>query len=134
MKKLYLNEIAKRFNLSEATIRFYDEKGLMPFIKREANGYRYLNEIDLPWIEVIVCLKKTGMAIKNIKQYIDLCIKGESTVTTRHLMIINQKAVVETKIIELQNELQFLKEKEQYYQKLISKEVGIKDHPYSYSK
>jgi|GEM_PF-918661 len=48
MKKLYLNEIAKRFNLSEATIRFYDEKGLMPFIKREANGYRYLNEIDLP--------------------------------------------------------------------------------------
>lgn len=134
MKKLYLNELSKLFTINSATIRFYDEKGLMPFLKREKNGYRYLNETDIKWIEIIVCLKRTGMSIKDIKQYIDLCIAGQSTINARHLMIIKQKVIVETKIIELQNELQFLKEKENYYQKLISKEVGIKDHPYSYSK
>lgn len=134
MKKYYLSEISKLFNISSATIRFYDEKGLMPFLKREKNGYRYLNETDIEWIEIIICLKKTGMPVKDIKRYIDLCIKGQTTINERHLMIIKQRTFVEARLFEFQKELKFLKEKENYYQKLINKEVGIKDHPYSYSK
>lgn len=84
-------------------------------------------------MEVIVCLKKTGMALKSIKEYVSLCLEGQSTIATRHTMIINQKLIVESKIVELQNELNFLKEKETYYQKLISRETGIEDHLHSYS-
>ncbi|MBE4704414.1 MerR family transcriptional regulator [Spiroplasma platyhelix] len=133
MKKLYLNDLIKKFAISGATIRYYHEQGLMPFLKRDSNGYRYLNEVDLSWVEVIVCLKKTGMSLKDIKKYLDLCTKGQSTVSERHLMIIQQQEIVQAKIAELQNELDFLKYKEEYYQKLVNKEIGIKDHPYSYS-
>lgn len=133
MKKFYLNDLEKKFNISSATIRYYDDQGLMPFLKRDENNYRYLNETDLSWVEVVVCLKKTGMSIKHIKTYLDLCFEGASTIEKRHLMIIEQQIIVQSKIAELQSELVFLKYKEEHYQKLINKEKGIKDHPYTYS-
>lgn len=73
------------------------------------------------------------MALKDIKKYLDLCTKGQSTVSERYLMIIKQQEIVQAKFNELQKELDFLKYKEDYYQKLINKEMGFKDHPDSYS-
>ena len=60
-----IGEIAKRFNISISTIRYYDKEGLLPNIKRE-NGIRKFSEQDVETIFIIECLKKTNVELKDI--------------------------------------------------------------------
>ncbi|WP_411681083.1 hypothetical protein [Clostridium thailandense] len=39
----------------------------------------------------LCCLKNTGMPIKDIKKYIDLCMKGASTIDLRKNYFWNMK-------------------------------------------
>jgi DNA-binding transcriptional MerR regulator len=74
-----INEVADICNLSPHTIRYYDKEGLLPFISRSKNGNRQSSETSLDLVKLICCLKNTGMPIKEIKQYIDLCMQGPET-------------------------------------------------------
>ena len=65
-----INDVAVRFKLSVHTIRFYDKKGLLPFVLRNQKGNRVFTESDLNMIQTICCLKDTGMLIRDIKKYI----------------------------------------------------------------
>jgi len=78
-----IKDISKILGLSIYTIRFYDKQGLLPFVSRNKSGNRAFTESDLDLFKMICCLKKTGMQIKDIKKYIDLCMKGASTIDLR---------------------------------------------------
>lgn len=62
-----VKQAAKRTNLSEHTIRYYDREGLTPCLKRNKNGERIYLEKDICWLELICCLKSSGMSLNNIK-------------------------------------------------------------------
>ncbi|QGS51464.1 MerR family transcriptional regulator [Spiroplasma tabanidicola] len=121
-KKLYVSEIAKQFNLTENTIRFYEKKGLMPYMKRDKNNYRYILEDDVKWFDTVICLKKTGMSILEIKEYIKLAEKGNVTAAKRLEMIVNQKKVVNEQLEFLKKQLGFLDYKIEYYNNILEKE------------
>lgn len=78
-----INEVAKICDLSPYTIRFYDKEGLLPFISRSKSGKREFSESGLDLVKLICCLKNTGMPIKEIKRYIDLCMQGSETAEQR---------------------------------------------------
>lgn len=59
------------------------------------------------------------MPIREIKEYMDLCQKGDCTLEQRHNIILKQKDLLEKKICSLQRNLEVLKHKEEYYQKAI---------------
>lgn len=82
-----INEVAKICDLSPYTLRFYDKEGLLPFISRNKSGNREFSETDLDLVKLICCLKNTGMPIKEIKCYIDLCMEGPETVEQRKKMM-----------------------------------------------
>ena len=67
--KFSISEVAKKMNLSVSTIRYYDKEGLLPFIERTESGYRIFSESDVKMLEIIKCLKHTGMSIKDIKAF-----------------------------------------------------------------
>ncbi len=90
-----INEAAKILDISVHTIRFYDKEGLLPFVTRNSTGNRQFNESDLELIKVICCLKNSGMPIKEIRQYIDLCMQGKDTAgARRQLMVDHRKAIL----------------------------------------
>lgn len=92
MKKTYsIKEVATYFNLPISTIRYYDKKGLLPFVSKNEAGYRVFSKSDFGFIKTICCLKNTDMPIKNIKTYIDLCMQGTSTIHQRELMLQQHK-------------------------------------------
>ena len=65
-----ISEIADKMGLSVHTLRFYDKEGLLPFVERSSGGIRMFQESDIEWLQVIGCMKKAGMSIKDIRQYI----------------------------------------------------------------
>ena len=64
-----IKEAAVKMNLPASTIRYYDKQGLLPFVQRSESGYRMFSEKDIDLLNMIECLKLTGMPIKEIKQF-----------------------------------------------------------------
>ncbi|MFC5450982.1 MerR family transcriptional regulator [Paenibacillus aestuarii] len=98
MKYLSISEAAARFNLPESTIRYYERKGLLPFIERDDAGRRLFSEVQLALLATVICLKNTQMPISDIKQYMDWVVEGESTTEQRLKMMLNHKQAVLDKI------------------------------------
>lgn len=72
-----MSETCKEVNLSYETLKYYCRKGLIPNVKRDAKNRRVFDEKDIAWIKILVCLKKCGMTIREMKDYLELCLQGE---------------------------------------------------------
>ncbi len=116
---LTVKEVSKKFNISEYTLRYYTDENLIPSIKRDKNNIRVFDEESLNWLKTIICLRKCGMSIKSIKEYVDLCIIGDSTILQRLDIINSQKVIIDKKIQELKESSLFLEKKKDLYDDII---------------
>ncbi|MGL9748309.1 MerR family transcriptional regulator [Enterococcus sp. DIV0170] len=116
MKKFLIGDITKMYGISQDTLRYYDKAGLLPFIKKNKAGRREFTEDDLGYIEVIDCLKRSGIPVKEIAKFMDWCVEGDKTLPQRYTFMIEQEAALEKKIYDLQTQLDFLRWKKWYYQ------------------
>lgn len=110
-----IGQISEMFNLPISTLRYYDKEGLFLNLKRKGN-IRYFTENDLEAIRVIECLKKSGLEIKDIKQFIDWVAEGPSSYEKRKELFESRKASVEAEIKQLEKTLALLKFKCWYYE------------------
>ncbi len=122
MKSFLIGDISKMYGISQDTLRYYDKAGLLPFVKKNQAGRRIFTEDDLGYIEVIDCLKRSGIPVKEIAKFMDWCVEGDKTLPQRYAFMVEQEAVLEKKIHELQAQLDFLRWKKWYYQ--IANEAG----------
>ena len=99
-----VGEMAQKLGVPASTLRYYDKEGLLPFVERSSGGIRMFRENDFEWLQVIRCMKKAGMSIKDIRQYIELSMQGDGTIDTRLEMF--RKAHIEKR-----REIDKLKEK-----------------------
>lgn len=93
-----IGQVAEKCGITAHTLRYYDKEGLLPFVARASGGIRHFKEEDFEWLGIITCLKETGMQVKDIKKYIDLCLLGDSSIEARLNMIKEQKQKVEEQI------------------------------------
>lgn len=70
-------------DMTYQTLKFYCNEGLIPNVKRDNNNRRIFDERDIKWIKDLICLKKCGMSIQEMKEYMGLCMQGESTILLR---------------------------------------------------
>ncbi|KAF6576227.1 MULTISPECIES: MerR family transcriptional regulator [Paenibacillus] len=115
MKTYSISEVAKELNLTAYTLRYYDKEGLMPFVERTSSGTRLFKESDIDALTIIECLKSTGMPIKEIKNFIDWCSGGDSTLQQRYDMFMERKATVEVQMEELKKTMEVIEHKCSYY-------------------
>ena len=86
-----VGEMARLLNVPASTLRYYDKEGLLPFVERSSGGIRMFKDSDYEWLQVIGCLKKAGMSIRDIRQYILLAMQGDSTIGDRLQMFYAQR-------------------------------------------
>ncbi|XRG79357.1 MerR family transcriptional regulator [Rossellomorea sp. GAMAL-10_SWC] len=115
MKTYSISEVAKELNLTVYALRYYDKEGLMPFVERTTSGIRVFKESDIEALKVIECLKATGMPIKEIKNFIEWCSDGDSTLQQRYDMFLERKASVEAQMEELKRTMEIIQHKCSYY-------------------
>ena len=118
-------QAARRAGLTAHTLRYYDKEGLLPFVDRSPSGFRAFKESDFEWLSVITYLKSTGMPIRDIRQFIDWCVQGDSTLADRLAMFRRQKSIVEQQISQLQKHMEKINHKIRYYE--IACEAGTED-------
>ena len=116
MTKYTIGDISRKLNVSNDAVRYYDKEGLLPFAKRNKAGRREFTDDDLGYIEVIDCLKKSRIPIKDIAQFIDWCMEGDSTLDERLDFMETHEEQLEEKIKVLEMNLAFLRWKIWYYQ------------------
>ena len=83
-----------RLDVPASTLRFYDKEGLLPFVERLPGGIRMLQDTDLEWLQIIGCMKKAGMSIRDIRQYIEQAQRGDDTIALRLAMFRRQREVL----------------------------------------
>lgn len=110
-----IGDVAEIMDMPQSTIRYWDKKGLLPFVDRDKNGNRNFKDNDLNFLEVINCMKKSGLKIAQIKQFIDLCMQGDMTLEQRYDFLDREEKVLMKKIDALQAQLDFLCYKKWYF-------------------
>lgn len=111
-----VGEMAKMLGVPASTLRYYDKEGLLPFVERSAGGIRMFRESDLEWLRVIGCMKKAGMSLRDIRQYMELVIQGDDTIDARLEMFRRQRKTLETQMSELQHTMDMVDYKCWYYE------------------
>lgn len=126
-----VGEMARRLGVPASTIRYYDKEGLLPFVGRSSGGIRVFTEKDFEWLRIIECLKKTGMSLKDIREYIELAMQGDETIARRLELFRKQRAVLETRMAELQQTMDTLDYKCWFYETAAARgsTEGISDLP-----
>lgn len=114
-----IKEVAEKMEVSEHTLRFWAKSGFFPFVKRNENNIRLFSDDDLGWVKIVKCLRSVGTENKAIKKYIDLCIIGDSTIKERYEIIRYTKQKALKQLQELNQQLELLNYKENFYQNLI---------------
>lgn len=114
-----IGQVAEMFHLPISTLRYYDKEGLFPNLKRKGN-IRQFSDVELEAIRVIECLKKSGLEIKDIKQFFKWVSEGSSTYANRKKLFERRKNAVEKEINALEKNLAMLKFKCWYYEKAMA--------------
>lgn len=118
--KYSISEVAKKMNVTIPTLRYYDNIGLFKKLKKNKSGNRIFTEEDIETLRVIQYLKKSGMQLIEIREFMEWCQEGDSTIEKRLNLFKRQKENVLSEMAKLQEILNLIQYKEWYYSKALN--------------
>jgi len=121
--------VSQMLDLSEHAVRYYTDKGLIPSIIRDSNNSRLFNDDSVNWLIGVKILKQCGMSIKDIKDYADLCIEGDSTIQERYEIILRQRERALLQLQEAQKAFDYLNAKSKKYLNIIEGVIDDSSNP-----
>ena len=113
-------QVCRELDMTYQTLKFYCNEGLVPNVKRDHNNRRVFDEKDVKWIKDLTCLKKCGMSILEMKEYLELCLQGESTIMQRKEMLAKKREALLGSIKELENSVAYIDWKQNFYDEVLS--------------
>ena len=120
MKIYTMKEVCAEANMTYQTLKYYCNEGLVPNVKRDKNNHRIFDDRDLNWIKDLICLKKCNMSIEEMKLYLELCLKGESTIPERKEMLKKKQDSLRHSIKELEDSISYIDWKQNFYDEVLS--------------
>lgn len=111
-----VGETARMLEVPASTLRYYDKEGLLPFVERSSGGIRIFRDVDFEWLRIIGCMKKAGMPIKAIREYIQLTLSGDDTIDARLELFQRQRESLRAQLAELEHTLSMVEYKCWYYE------------------
>jgi DNA-binding transcriptional MerR regulator len=114
---LTIRETASRTGLTTHTLRYYERLGLI-VADRSASGHRRYRSSDIEWINVLICLRDTGMPIHRMIEFARLVRKGESTVPNRLALLETHRGDVLANIDRYRRYLKVIEQKIRAYSTL----------------
>lgn len=121
-------QVCREAAMTYQTLKFYCNEGLVPNVKRDKNNRRIFDEHDLQWIKSLACLKKCGMSIQEMKEYLALCLEGKPTIPQRQTILDGKRAALAAEMKELQDCIDYVDWKQEYYQKVLAGELEYKSN------
>ena len=114
-----IGEISQRLDIAPSALRYYEKEGLLPFVERSDSGIRQFTDIDLEWLIIIDSLKRTGMPLKEIKDFVKMFEERDTTIARRLEIVRRHREVIQQQVAKLNEIILALDFKEQYYQQAL---------------
>lgn len=118
-----MKETCKKTGLSYDTLKYYCNEGLIPHVKRDKNNYRVFDENNIAWINSLSCLKNCDMTINEMKEYLQLCLKGEETIPERQRILEKKLKKLEHKVQKINESIDFIHWKQNFYEDVLNGKV-----------
>lgn len=115
-----MKEACEQTQLPYETLKFYCNQGLVPNVKRDKNNHRIFDERDIAWIKSLNCLKNCGMSITEMKEYITLCLAGESSIPERKIILDAKRNALVKQMKQLQDSIDYIDWKQGFYDDVLS--------------
>ena len=116
-----IKQMAEMFDVTEHTLRFYTNKGLLP-CERNGGNRRVFNEESVNWMQGIKCLKGCGASIGDIQKYCRLCLQEESeeNLRKRFAIILKQREKAHKRLEEAQATVKYMDDKVAHYKAVLA--------------
>ena len=115
-------EVSRKYEIWADTLRYYERIGLIPPVPRNKSGIRNYDEASCQWIELMICMRKAGVQIEALVEYVELFQQGDATIDARKEILIEQRERLTAKMNEMQASLDRLNQKINGYEKVLAAE------------
>lgn len=112
------SEAAAEVLVSQETLRYWERAGLLSAVGRDSASRRQYSRADLAFIQVIRCLRITGMPVRMIRRFTELVRGGPDTATLRLRLLRQHRAEVVDRLRAQERALQVIDEKIAAYQEM----------------
>lgn len=116
---MLISEVAKEFDLTADTLRYYEKEGLIGPIQKGENGIRNYDKDDLKRIEFVKCMRSAGLEVSFLKRYMKLYDEGDDTLEERREVLEEQKKILKQKLDDMQKAYDKLNIKIDLYDKML---------------
>ena len=125
-----VQQFAKMFGVTEHTVRYYTDIGILPCLRDEGNR-RVFNEESVNWMQGITCLKGCGASIDDIKEYCRLCHlpESEENMRARYKIMLNQREQAYRHIDEAKAVAKYMDDKVKHYEDILEGKIPDDTNP-----
>ena len=123
-----MKEACALTHMTYENLKFYCNEELVPNVKRDKRNYRVFDDHDIQWILSLNCLKNCGMSISEMKEYLALCLKGESSIPERKIILEQKKEALLASIQKLQEAVDYIDWKQNFYDEVLSDQTKYYSH------
>lgn len=115
-----MKEVCRKTGMTYEALKFYCNQGLVPNVKRDDHNYRVFDDRDVAWIESLGCLKRCGMSIQEMQDYVALCLQGEASIPERKILLGEKRGQLLERIRELEDAVHYIDWKQEFYDNVLS--------------
>ena len=115
-----MKEVCRKTGMTYEALKFYCNQGLVPNVKRVDHNYRVFDDRDVAWIESLGCLKRCGMSIQEMQDYVALCLQGEASIPERKILLGEKRGQLLERIRELEDAVHYIDWKQEFYDNVLS--------------
>ncbi len=112
MTAFTIQDVSRRSGLSEPTLRYYEQVGLVgPIGRDETSGHRRYGAEDLHTLEALACLRAVGMGIEDMRTYQANLTRRQTAAPEQRDLLLRHAERIEAEILTQQARLAYLREK-----------------------
>jgi DNA-binding transcriptional MerR regulator len=107
-------QVVEKTGFSLDTLRYYEKIGLLESVGRTSGGRRQYRDDDVGWLEMLRCLRDTGMPIARMLEFAELT-RDEGTIADRITLLEEHDRDIEERIEILLRQREHIRGKIAYY-------------------
>src|ERR1700722_4888631 len=112
MTALTIQDVSRRSGLSEPTLRYYEEIGLIgPVARDERSGHRRYQPEDLDVLQALACMRALGVSIEDMRVYQANRGRGHEAAAEQRDLLLRHARRIEAEIAAQYTRLDYLREK-----------------------
>lgn len=113
-------QACRELGMTYQTLKFYCNQGLVPNVKRDKNNRRVFDERDVEWLRGLGCLKCCGLSIEEMREYLDMCLEGESSIPARKAFLAEKREKLVERLAEVQASIDYIDWKQGFYDDVLA--------------